>query len=128
MGKWTDLMGTSQSVVTGAYVAMALSPYAPLKSGRLKKLILKAGGDAATSLIDGVVRVRMSCPTFQGVYAFIALSGSGIRTAPAQAVLEATQEVDLPVMTGTNIVVELFQNTGATPVTPRFEVYGEFEG
>lgn len=120
-------MGTSVSVTTGAYIAMTGSPYNPLKSGRLRKITIKAGGDAATSLIDGVVRVRLSCPTFGGVYAFVAMAGSGIRTAPMSQVLEASEIVDLAVMSGTPITIELFQNTAATPVTPRFEVYGSFE-
>lgn len=128
MAIWTDLMGTSASVVANAYVAMAGSPYAPLKNAQLRKIILKAGGDAVTSLVDGVVRVRLSCPTFSGVNAFVCMSTGGIRTAPVGVKLEAEQVVDLPVKTGVNITVEIFQDTGATPVTPRFEVYGVFEG
>lgn len=128
MAIWTDLMGTSVSVTTAAYVAMTGSPYAPLKDARLRKIILKAGGDAATSLIDGVVRVRLSCPTFSGVNTFVSMATGGIRTAPVGVKLEAEQVVDLPVKTGTPVTVEIFQNTAGTPVTPRFELYGVFEG
>lgn len=128
MAIWTDLMGTSVSVATAAYVAMTGSPYSPLKSGKLRKIILKAGGDAATSLVDGVVRARLSCPKFSGVNAFVCMATGGIRTAPCGVKLEAEQVVDLPVETGVPITVEIFQNTGATPVTPRFELYGVFEG
>jgi hypothetical protein len=124
---YTDLMGTSVSVATAAYVAMTGSPYNPLKTGKLVKVKLKAGGDAATSLIDGVVRVRLSSPTFGGVYAFVGMPGTGIRTATAgNPMLEAEEIVDLPVVSGTPVTVEIYQNTGATPVTPRFEVYGVF--
>jgi len=125
---YTDLMATSTSTTKGSYVDMTGSPYNPLKSGTLRKLKLLAGGDAATSLIDGVVRVRLSCPTFGGVYAFVALAATGIRTAPVGARLEAEEVVNLPVQAGTPITIELYQNTNATPVTPRFEVYGTFEG
>jgi len=128
MGVYIDLMGASATVTTAAYVAMTGSPYAPLKSGKLRKLILAMGGDAVTSLIDGVVRVRISCPTFKGVYAFVMAVAANIRTAPATPIPIAEQIVDLDVVTGTNITVEIFQDTGATPVTPRFEVYGVFEG
>jgi hypothetical protein len=128
MAIWTDLMGTSVSVTTAAYVAMTGSPYAPLKDAKLRKIIIKAGGDAATSLFDGIVRVRMSCPTFSGVNAFACMSTGGIRTAPVGVKLEAEQIVDLPVKTGVGVTVEIFHDTGATPVTPRVEVYGVFEG
>ncbi len=84
---WTDLMGTSQSVTTGAYVAMTGSPYSPLKGGKLRKITIKAGGDAATSLIDGVVRVRLSSPSFNGVYAFFAMTTFLIRTSPVGMLL-----------------------------------------
>jgi hypothetical protein len=106
---------------------MTGSPYSPLKNARLRKIVLKAGGDAATSLIDGVVRIRLTCPKFSGVYAYVLMSGQGLRTATCPPI-EAEQVVDLPVETGVPITIEMFQDTGATPVTPRFNLLEVFEG
>lgn len=128
MGKiYSDQMASSQSVVTGSYVAMTGSPYNPLASGRLRKLKLLAGGDAVTSLIDGVVYVRVRSSSFGGVDAFVAIAGQNIRTAPAWPIPVGECVLDLPVKDGTKMIIEIYQDTGATPVTPRFVLIGVFE-
>ena len=118
-------MGTSVSVAA-TYAAMTGSPYSPLKSGRLIQAKLGASGDAATALIENVT-VKMSCPLW-GTYAYVTVEGAGIRTAPAFAIPKGVQNLDLPVQTGVEITCEIVNQTGDTPVTPRFQLIGVFEG
>ena len=122
---YSDEIGTSVSVAT-TFAAMTGSPYSPLKSGRLIQLKLGASGDAATALIENVT-ARLSCPLW-GVYAYVTLEGAGIRTAPAFAIPKGVQNVDLEVRTGVEITIEIMNQTGDTPVTPRYQLIGVFEG
>jgi len=122
---YADEMGTSTTAAT-TLTAMTGSPYSPLKSGRLIQAKLGASGDAATALIENVT-VRMSCPLW-GVYAYVTVEGGGIRTAPAFAISKGVQNLDLPVQTGVDIVCEVMNQTGDTPVTPRYQLIGVFEG
>ena len=120
---YSDEMGTSTTAST-SLTAMTGSPYSPLKSGRLIQLKLGASGDAATALIENVT-VRCSCPLW-GVYAYVSLEGAGIRTAPAFPISKGVQNLDLPVQTGVDIVCEIMNQTGDTPVTPRYQLIGVF--
>lgn len=122
---YTDEMATSTSAAT-TYTAMTGSPYSPLKSGRLKSVIVSACGDAATSLIEMVV-VQLTNPMW-GVPITITLSGAGIRTAPANSIPPKEQIVDMPVQIGSPITIQIKNETGATPITPRYSVTGVFEG
>lgn len=126
MAIYTDEMATSTSAAI-TLTAMTGSPYSPLKSGKLIGVRLAAAGDAVTSLIE-LVLVRLTCPTFGGVQLWVSLAGGQIRTAPAFPIPIAIQACDLPVQTGTNITIEIINQTGATPITPQYNIIGIFEG
>lgn len=118
-------MASSASVLT-TYAAMTGSPYSPLKNGRLRKVILNCAGDAATSLIEMVV-VQITCPDW-GVPITIANCGSGLRTATVPPIAPQEQVVDLAVTQSSKLTIQIKNETGATPVTPRYSVIGVFEG
>ena len=122
---YSDEIATSTSAST-TYVAMTGSPYSPLKSGKLRKLILGASGDAVTSIVEKVV-VQLTCPLW-GVPVTVSLDGANIRTAPAQAIPQAEMVCDVPVQTGVQITIQIKNETGATPTTPRYNLLGIFEG
>jgi hypothetical protein len=126
MAVYTDEMATSVSVAT-TLAAMTGSPYSPLTSGRLIQVKLNATGDAATALIENVT-VKLSCPKWGGVDLYVAIAGAGIRTAPAFPIPIGVQNCDLQVVTGVDIKLEIKNETGDTPVTPRYQVIGVFEG
>jgi hypothetical protein len=126
LAKYSDSMATYTGAVTGSYQTMTGSPYAPLKSGRLKKLKLLLGGSAATALIDGTVTVRVTNPAW-GVPATVSAIGAGLQTATCAVPPIAEQEIDLPVTIGSNLTCEILLDTGSTPVTPRIRLIGEFE-
>jgi hypothetical protein len=129
-GHWsvyTDLIGTSLSEAT-TETAMTGSPYSPLASGRLKKLILVASGSAASALWNGGYAVVESV-SFGGVKAYVPFCGVGLKTAPAfggQNIYSV--DVDLAVRTGVVITAKLKHETADTPVTFEGQLYGVFEG
>lgn len=122
---YSDVIGTSVSVTT-ADVEMTGSPYTPAKDGRLIQVKLNASGDAATALIENVT-ATLTSPLW-GVPLVVTLAGAGIRTAPAFPIPKGVQNCDLPVKTGNKIKAELKNVTGDTPVTPRYQLVGVFEG
>jgi len=128
-GHWSvyiDEIATSTSVAT-TLTAMTGSPYSPLVSGRLRQVLLTCSGDAATALIEGGY-VRLASTSFGGVEVHVPFAGAGIRTAPAFPIPITIVDCDLPVMTGVTVTAEIINETGDTPVTPRFAVFGVFEG
>lgn len=122
---YTDEMGVSVSV-TAAFVEMTGSPYTPPKDGRLIQVKLGASGDAVTTLIENVT-CRLTSPLW-GVPLYVTLEGANLRTAPAFPIPKGIQNCDLPVKAGNKITCELMNRTGATPVTPRYQLIGVFEG
>lgn len=122
---YSDEIGTSVSVTT-TYVEMTGSPYSPLLSGRLIQVKLNASGDAATALIENVT-VQLSSAKWR-VPLVVAIVGAGLRTAPGFPIPIGVQNCDLPVETGVQIKAEVKNVTGDTPVTPRYQVIGVFEG
>lgn len=122
---YSDEMAISTSVAA-TYTAMTGSPYSPLKPGRLRKVELYAAGDAATSLIEMVV-VQLTCPDW-GVPVTVVTVGSGLRTATVPPVPVGEEVCDLPVSQSSKITIQIKNETGATPVTPRYSVIGIFEG
>lgn len=126
--RYVDRIGTSLTETTTEH-EMTGSPYSPLASGRLKKLILTANGSAATSLVNagyGIVK----CPSFGGVDCYIPFSQPGIKTAPAFGGSHAIVEVDcdLAVKVGVAIKAYICHETADTPVTAEFQLFGVFEG
>lgn len=103
------------------------SPYSPLVNGRLIQVKLNLSGDAVTTLLENVT-VRLRCPSFGTLPVFITGSGNNLRTAPTTHIPITVQNCDLPVKTGVPIEIEILHVTGATPVTPRIQVIGVFEG
>jgi len=122
---YSDEMATSTSAAT-TYTAMTGSPYSPLKNGKLRKLQLVLGGDAVTTLIEMVV-VKLTCPDW-GVPIIIANVGPNLRTAPCDTLPITEQICDVPVTQSSKITIEVKNETGATPVTPRYSLIGVFEG
>lgn len=112
--------------MTTEYVAMTGSPYTPPKDGRLIQVKLGASGDAVTSLIENVTALLTS--PIWGVPLVVTLEGGNIRTAPAHPIPKGVQNCDLPVKTGNKITITLKNVTGATPVTPQYQLIGVFEG
>lgn len=130
-GHWSiyiDRIGTSLSELTTEF-EMTGSPYAPLTSGRLKKLIATINGSAATALFNAGY-IKVSCTSFGGVEAFVPFSGPGIKTAPAfggsHAIVEV--DVDLAVKTGVNIRAHVKHETADTPITFEAQLFGVFQG
>jgi hypothetical protein len=121
---YSDEMAYSTSVAT-TLTAMTGSPYSPLADGRLIQVKLGASGDAVTTLIENVT-VKLSCPLW-GVDLYVSLEGANLRTAPAFPIPKGVQNCDLPVKTGNRITIEVMNRTGATPVTPRYQLIGVFE-
>lgn len=105
---------------------MTGSPYTPPLDGRLVQVKLGASGDAVTSLIENVMAVLTS--PIWGVAVTVTLEGGNIRTAPAFPIPKGVQNCDVPVKTGNKIKIEYMHRTGATPVTPRIQLIGVFEG
>jgi len=122
---YSDEIGTSVSVLT-TFHEMTGSPYSPLVSGRLVQVKLGVSGDAVTSLIENVT-VRLTNPKW-GVPLYVTAEGANIRTATTPPIPKGVQNCDLPVTIGSQITAELINVTGATPVTPRYQLIGVFEG
>jgi len=122
---YSDEIGHSVSVLT-SFHEMTGSPYTPPKDGRLVQVKLGASGDAVTSLIENVT-VRLTCPMW-GVPLYVTTEGANIRTATTPPIPKGVQNCELPVKTGNKITAELMNRTGATPVTPRYQLIGVFEG
>lgn len=118
-------MAYSESAAT-TLTAMTGSPYTPPVSGRLVQVKLGASGDAVTSLIENVT-VVLTNPKW-GVPLTVTLEGGNIRTAPAFPIPKGVQNCDLPVAIGSKITIEVMNRTGATPITPRYQLIGVFEG
>ena len=118
-------MAYSESVAT-SLTAMTGSPYTPPISGRLVQVKLGVSGDAVTSLIENVT-VVLTSPKW-GVPLTVTVEGANIRTATSPCIPKGVQNCDLPVAIGSKIAIEVMHRTGATPVTPRIQLIGVFEG
>lgn len=106
--------------------AMTGSPYTPLKDGRLIQVKLAVYGSAVTALVEGV-EVTLTSPLWAVPVTIIA-AGPGLRTAPAFPIPIAIQNCDVPVKTGTKIMMEFKNITADTPVTVECVLVGVFEG
>lgn len=122
---YSEEMGYSVSVLTTLH-EMTGSPYTPPINGRLVQVKLGASGDAVTTLIENVTAI-LTNPKW-GVPLTVTLEGGNLRTAPTHIIPKGVQNCDLPVSIGSKIKIELMNRTGATPVTPRYQLIGVFEG
>lgn len=128
-GHWSiysDLIGTSTSEAT-TETELTGSPYSPLTSGRLKKVIVQTSGSDAASLWEGGYVVLKSV-SFGGVDLYIPFTGPGLHTAPAFPTPNVELECDLAVKTGVTIKAFLKHQTADTPVTFEAQVIGVFQG
>lgn len=103
------------------------SPYVPDISGRLVGLRVLIGGEAATSLVEGV-QFRLTSTTFNPNTIHLAAMGNGLRTVPTSGMqgTPVDYEVDQPVQAGVPITIEGRHNV-ATAVTAQAFVLGLFE-
>lgn len=120
MGKYWRLIGhyngeaQTFEAMAGTFAA---SPYTPDEDARMIGLRLIIGGEAATSLVEGV-QFRLTCTTFKPNTIHIAGTGNGLRTVPTSGVQGAPVDfdVDQPVKAGVPITIE-GRHTVATAVT-----------
>jgi len=127
---YSDEMARHTGVATTGFIAAdgtPGSPYTPLVNGRLIQVKLNVAGDAVTSLLENVT-ARITSASFGTLPVYVAVNGANIRTAPAFPLAVGVQNCDLKVATGVPITIEIMHITGATPVTPRIQVIGVFEG
>lgn len=122
---YSEEMAYSESVAT-TLTEMTGSPYTPPLDGRLIQVKLGVSGDAVTSLLENVT-VVLTSPKW-GVPLTVTTEGANIRTATSPCIPKGIQNCDLPVKTGNKITIEVMHRTGATPVTPRIQLIGVFEG
>lgn len=128
MGKYWRLIGhyngesQTYEALAGTFQA---SPYTPDENARLLGLRLLIGGEAATSLVEGV-QIRLTSTTFKPNTIHITGEGNGLRTAPATPQHVIDYEVDQPVHAGVPITLE-GRHTVATAVTNNCFVMGFFE-
>lgn len=130
MAIFSDEMGRHTGVGIVAFVGMdgePGSPYTPLVDGILIQVRLGGSGDAATALIENVT-CKLSCAGLWSVPLYVTLEAGGLRTAPASPIPKGIQNCELPVKSGKPIVCEILHVTGATPVTPRIQLMGVFQG
>lgn len=129
MNKYTRLIGhyngESQNfeALAGGFQASGFTP--PTK-GRLKGIRILLGGEAATSLVEGV-EFRLSCPLWSPNNIEVCAMGNGLRTVPATPQgTPIDYPVDLPVEPGNPITIEARHNV-ATAVTCQAFLIGFFE-
>jgi len=122
---YSEEIAYSESAAT-TLTEMTGSPYTPPLNGRLVQVKLGASGDAVTTLIENVT-VVLTNPKW-GVPLTVTLEGAGLMTAPRFPIPKGVQNCDLPVSIGSKIKIELMNRTGATPITPRYQLIGVFEG
>lgn len=103
------------------------SPYIPDMDGTLKGVRVLVGGEAATSLVEGM-QFRLTSTTFRPNTLHVAAMGNGLRTAPATPQgAPIDYEFDEPVKSGVPITIEGRHNV-ATAVTAQAFIMGLFEG
>lgn len=130
MGKYWRLVGHYNGE-SQTYEALAgtfqTSPYVPDEDGRLIGLRVMIGGEAATSLVEGV-QFRLTCTQFKPNTIHLAAMGNGLRTVPTSGGQGSPvdYEVDQPVKAGVPITIEGRHNV-ATAVTAQAFVMGLFQ-
>lgn len=130
MGKYWRLIGhyngesQTYEALAGAFQT---SPYTPDEDARLRGLRVLIGGEAATSLVEGV-QFRLTCTTFKPNTIHVAAMGNGLRTVPTsgQQGKPVDYEIDQPVRSGVPVTIEARHNV-ATAVTAQAFLLGLFE-
>lgn len=121
MAKFTELIGRTVGVIIDADTAMA--DWTPSIKGRLKKVIVLAGGIAATTLIENGY-IKLASSTFGGVDQYCPFDGHGLFTAPRTGDPITETECDLAVDTKP---IKIFYYHNVLPTTPEITVFGQIE-
>ena len=129
---WDQMFNTAGESTTVAAMnkGTTTSPdaYRAKKGGRLLKVVVFQGYEAATSLVEDV-RVEITCTEWTPNTLMFAVSGDGLHTAPhfhgGQSVM--IFDIDQPVKTDIDITANYIHDSGV-PVTSRLRVYGLFQG
>jgi len=128
MGKYWRLVGHYNGEAQ-TFEALAgtfqTSPYTPDENARLIGLRVIIGGEAVTSLTEGV-QYRLTCTTFKPNTIHLAGVGNGIATAPQFKPPPIDYDVDQPVAAGVPITIEA-RHTVATAVTHNSMIMGLFQ-
>lgn len=129
MPKYIDVLG-EYDAETQAYSAFAggagSSPYRPKAAGRLKGIRVIVSGQAATTLLRGLV-IKLTCPVWKPVNSIsIAVAGHGLDTAPMANPPVYDFPIDQEVNTGNDITLE-GKCLEATAVTVSAIVLGMFD-
>lgn len=99
--------------------------YVPLKDGRLLKVIIFIGSEAATSLVEDV-RIELTNTEWTPNTLMFAANGSGLRTATTPQHFPFEYVIDQPVSVNSAIAGQYIHDSG-TPVTSRIRVFGVFQ-
>jgi hypothetical protein len=128
MGKYWRLIGHYNGEAQ-TYEALAgtfqTSPYTPDEDATLVGMRIIPGGEAATSLVEGV-QLRLTCTTFKPNTLHVACVGNGLATAPAMKASALDYEVNQPVKAGVPITIE-GRHAVATAVTANLLLMGCFQ-
>lgn len=127
---WTDYIG-EYNAETKTFSALAGEGitggvFTPKKAARLKRIILVAGGDAASTLMEHV-QIKITSTNFAGVDVLVGISDTGLRTAPAFRTPPSVWAQDLDVEAGVPWNVSGKNITADTPVGVSVHVYAVFE-
>lgn len=107
-------------------VSTTTGKYTPLKNGRLLKILIFIGYEAATSLVRDV-RVELSNGNWTPNLLKFFAQGSGLQTAPSPEPVPMEYVIDQPVTESSGITGQ-YIHVGGVPVTSRITVFGVFQG
>ncbi len=99
--------------------------YTPLKDGRILKIIIFIGSEAASSLVEDV-RIELTSTEWTPNKLMFAANGSGLRTATTPQMMPFEYVIDQPVTKNDKISGQYIHASGS-PVTSRIRVYGVFQ-
>jgi len=126
---WDQMFNTAGESTTLAAMnkgtTTSTDAYRVKRPGKLLKLVLLIGSEAATSLVEDV-RVEITCTEWVPNTLMIGGNGSGLRTATTPQHLPFEYDVDQPVKTDIDITANYIHDSGV-PVTSRIRVFGLFQ-
>lgn len=106
-------------------VSGSTGKYTPLKNGKLLKVIIFVGGEAATSLVEDV-RIELENTNWTPNRLKFGANGAGLMTAPAVHPQPFEYVIDQPVSENSAITGQFIHDSGV-PVTSRIRVFGVFQ-
>ena len=130
MGIYIDVMFNTDGESTSLAdmnndVSSTTGKYTPLKDGRLLKVIIFVGYEAATSLVRDV-RIELENSNWEPNRIKMMAQGSGLQTAPSPEPIAYEYVIDQPVKESSSIVGQ-YIHAGGVPVTSRITVLGVFQ-